>query len=102
MNNHSGVFLSVFSHLPDALAADILPAEGDQISERTAENTGRLKFLQNNPVVLHIDFQFVPLGNVQGTAQFDGQHNSSQFIHFPDDACRFHKFHCFSLQTIHL
>ena len=88
MMDHSGFFiriLSVFSHFPDALVADILPAEGDQIPEGTAEDTGRLKFLQNDPVIFHVNFQFVPFGNIQRTAQFDGQHDSAQFVHFPDN-----------------
>ena len=86
---HSGAFFIglVFSHFPDTFAADILSAEGDQITERTAEYACRLKLLQNDPVVLHVNFQFIPFRNVQCAAQFDGQNDSSQFIHFPDNAC---------------
>ena len=66
MLTHSGVSVYlILSHFPDTFAADILPAEGDQIPERTAENTGRLKFLQNDPVIFHVDFQLIPFGDVQ-------------------------------------
>ena len=82
---HSGGFVSVFSHFPDALAADIFSAEGNQIPEGTAEHAGRFKLLQNDAVILHVNFQFIPFGNVQCTAQFDWQNDSSQFVHFPDN-----------------
>ena len=76
---HSGAFFIylIFSHFPDTFAANILPAEGNQIPERTAEHAGRLKLLQNDPVIFHIDLQFVPLRNIQRTAQLDGQHDSA-------------------------
>ena len=61
-----------------------------QVPEGAAEYTGRFKFLQNNPVVFHIDFQFIPLRDIQSAAQFNGQNNSAKFIHFSDNACRFH------------
>ena len=87
MIDHSGVFVLVFSHFADALAADILAAEGNQIPEGAAKYAGWFKLLEDNPVIFHINFQFVPFGNVQGAAKLDGQDDSSQFIHFPDDAC---------------
>ena len=86
---HSGAFFIglIFSHFPDTFAADILAAEGNQIPERAAEYAGGFKLLQNDTVVFHINFQFVPFGDIQGTSQFDGQNDSSQFIYFSNDTC---------------
>ena len=84
-------FFLVFIHFTDAFTAHILAAEGNQIPEGTAEHAGRFKLLQNDPVVFHVDFQFVPFGNIQGTAQLNRQDNSAQFIHFPDNSGRLHK-----------
>ena len=77
----------IFSHFPDTFAADILAAEGNQIPERSAEHAGRFKLLQDDAVIFHIDFQLVPFGDIQGTSQFDGQNDSSQFIYFSNDTC---------------
>ena len=74
-------------HVPDAFLTNILPVIRDQTVGRTAENTGGFKLLQNDPVIFHIDFQFIPLGDVQCAAQLDGQNDSSQLVHFPNDTC---------------
>ena len=96
-------FFLVFIHFTDAFTAHILAAEGNQIPEGAAEHACRFKFLQNDPVVFHIDFQFVPFRDIQGTAQFNGQNNSAKLIHFSDNASRFHSSTPpFLLQTNHL
>jgi hypothetical protein len=83
-------FFSVFRHFVDAVLAHILPAVGNQTPGRATENTGRLKLLQDDPVILHVDFQFVPLFNIQGTAKLDGQNNSAKIINLSDDSGGFH------------
>ena len=87
--HHSGSF-SIFRHVFNAFLADVLLPVGDQSSGRTAENARRLEFLQDNAVTLHVDFQLVPLRDVQCAAQFNRQYDSSQLVHLPDNARRLH------------
>ena len=71
-----GNFL-VFSHFLDAFLTHVFSAVGNQPSGRTTEQACGLKFLQDDAITLHVDFQFIPLLDIQGAAQFDGQDNSS-------------------------
>ena len=80
-------FLSDFRHFPDAVPADVFPVEVHKPSVRCAENAGRLKFAQNNPVPLHEDLQLIPLRNIQRAAQLNGKHDPSQVIHLADNTC---------------
>ena len=79
-------FALVLPHAADALLADVLAAVADQLPGRGAEDAGRLEFLQNDAVALHVDLQLIPLRNVQRPAQFDGQHDAAQLIHLANDA----------------
>ena len=84
------IIKSVFSHFADALAADILLAEGNQTPGGAAENAGRLKLLQHDSVAFHEDFQFIPLGDVQGAADLNGQDNAAQIVNFSNNTSRLH------------
>ena len=75
-----------FCHVTDALLADVLAAIADQLPAGRTEDAGRLEFLQNDSVALHVDLQLIPLRNVQRPAQFDGQHDAAQLIHLANDA----------------
>lgn len=86
----AGISFSLLCHFADALLANIFSAIGNQASGRAAEDAGRLKLLQNDPVILHIDLQFVPFGNIQRTPQFNRQNDSSQIINFTNNTSRFH------------
>ena len=94
MASHPGTFILdsmlVFSHFADAVLADILAAVGDQAAGGSAENTGGLELLQDDPVILHENFQFVALSNIQSPPQFDRQHDSAELIHFTDNTSRLH------------
>ena len=70
-------FFLIFGHFLDAVLADILPAVGNQTPGGTTEHAGRFKLLQDDPVILHVDFQFIPLGNVQRPPEFNGEYDSS-------------------------
>ena len=79
-------FALVLPHVADTLLADVLATVADQITGRCTEDAGRLEFLQNDSVALHVDLQLIPLRNVQRPAQFDGQHDAAQLIHLANDA----------------
>jgi high-affinity K+ transport system ATPase subunit B len=69
---------------------DILPVKDRNIPGRAAENTGRLVFLQHDPVVLHENFQLVPLRDIQCTAQLNGQDDTAQIVNLANDTSRLH------------
>ena len=77
-------------HSANTLAADILAAETDKLFVRGAENTGRLILTQNDLVIFHIDLQFIPLRNIQCTAQFNRKHDPAQIVHLTDDSSCLH------------
>ena len=60
-----------------------------QIPGRCAENTRRFIFFQDYFIIIQINFQFVPYGNIQRTPQFDRQNDSSQLIDLTDNSSRF-------------
>ena len=84
-----GCFL-VFYQLLDAFLADILSAVGNQAPGGSAEEAGRLKFLQNDPVIFHKNLQFIPFFNVQRAAQLNRQNNSAQIINLANNSRRLH------------
>jgi hypothetical protein len=71
--------------ISDALLTDILSPVGYQSPGTGAENAGRLILLENNPIILHVNFQLIPLGNVQGAAKLYRKHDSSQFIYLSNN-----------------
>ena len=72
--------------LTDAVGADILALEVDDILGVITENTGGLILFQHDGRAVHIDLQGVLLRDVQGAAQLDGQHDAAQLVHLPYDA----------------
>ena len=83
-------FLDV-THVADTALANILTLVGNQILGRGAENTRRFILLEHNAIALHKDFQFVPLSDIQRSAQLYGDYDPPKFINFANDACRLHK-----------
>lgn len=47
-----------------------------------AEDTSRLVFLKHNTLAVYIDLQSIILANTKGTAQFDWNNNTTQFVDF--------------------
>ena len=72
-------------HMPDALQAHISATIANQIPGSRAENTRRLVFLQHHFIIIQVNLQFIPNGNIQCAAQFNGQNNPAQFIYFSDN-----------------
>ena len=85
--------LLIFSDLPelaDAIFADILPVEGGHVPGGAAENAGGLVLLQHDPVIFHEDLQLIPLGDIQDTAQLNGQNDPAQIVDLANDTSRLH------------
>ena len=80
----------------DAVLADVLSAEGDNVLRFVTEDAGGLILFQHNGGAVHIDFQAVLLCNIQGASQFYRKYNAAQFIYFPNDTGRFHEILPFS------
>ena len=83
-------FLSIFGHFADTILANILSAVGDQTPGGPAEDTCRFEFLQDDPVILHVNFQLIPLRDIQRAAQLNGQNNSAELIYFSNNASGLH------------
>ena len=79
----------------DALRADVLAVEHDDVFGVITEDTGGLILPQNNGRTIHIDLKGIFLRNVQGAAQLDGQHDTAQLINFPHNTGRFQFDHPF-------
>ena len=77
--------------MPDAGLANILAFKRNQTLRRCAEDAGRFQLLQNDPVIFHENFQFIPLSDIQHSPQLDGKNDSSELINLANDACRLHK-----------
>ena len=45
---------------------------------------------QDDPISIQADLHRIPLLNIQASAQFNGQNDPSQLIHFSNDTCCFH------------
>ena len=78
---------SIISHFLDTFLADVLSTVSNQTAGRSAEETGRFKFLQNDSIVLHKNFQLIPLSNVERPPQFNRQYNSAQLVYLTNDTC---------------
>ena len=59
------------SDTADTLLTNILAPVGNQTSGACAEHTGGLILLENNPIILHINLQLIPLCDVQSPAKFN-------------------------------
>ena len=74
----------------DAIGTYVFALEIYDILGVVAEDTGRLIFFQDDRSAVHINLQRILLSNVQCAAQFDGEHDTAQFIYFSYDTRRFH------------
>ena len=57
----------------------------NQIPYTGAENTRWLILFQNHFIIIQIDLQLIPLGNIQGAPKLYRKHNSPQFINFTNN-----------------
>ena len=74
----------------EAIGADVLAAEVDDILGIIAENTGGLVLFQDDGGSIYIDLQRVLFGDIQSTPELDGENDSAEFIDLSDNAGRFH------------
>ena len=51
--------------------------------------------LQNDPVAIYKNLQFIPLSNVKIAPKLNGENDSSQFIYFADHTGCLHMHHSF-------
>lgn len=79
----------------DALRADVLAVEHDDVLGVVAEDTGGLILPQNDGRTIHVDLKGVFLRDVQGAAQLDRQHDTAQLIDLPHNTGRFQFDHPF-------
>jgi hypothetical protein len=79
----------------DALWADVLAVEHDDVLGIVAEDTGGLILPQNDGRTIHVDLKGIFLRDVQGAAQLDGKHDTAQLINFPHNTGRFQFDHPF-------
>ena len=70
--------------------AYILAMVLEQTVGRTTENAGGFELLKNDPVVIQVDLQLIPLRDIQGSPQFDWKNDPAQLVHLADDSCCFH------------
>ena len=73
-----------------AAGADVLPMEDGDAVGLIAEDAGGLILLQHDGLAVHVNLQTVLLCNVQGAAEFNGEHDASQLVHLTHDTGRFH------------
>ena len=74
----------------EAFRADIFVFEDRDVLGDVAENAAGFVLFENNRRAFHIDFQCVPLSDIQRAAHFDGQYDPAQLVHFSHDPGRFH------------
>ena len=71
-------------------AANILAFVMDDVLCVAAENAGGLVLFQHDLISIHIDFQGILYLDIHGAAQFNGQHNTAQFINLANNTGRLH------------
>ena len=86
----------------DALGADILAVEGNNILGAVTEDTGRLIFLHDDIGAIDVNLETVALCDVKRTTKLDGEDDASQLVDFTYDTGRFHKFHPFPADQVFL
>ena len=86
----------------DALGADILTVESNDILGAVTEDTSGLIFFHHNAGAVDIDLETVALCDVKRTTKLDGEDNASQLVNFTYDTGRFHKFHPFPADQVFL
>lgn len=85
-------FLQIVLHFFDAFGTNVLALEILNIFGLSAKDASRFILFQDDVGSLHKYFQGVPFSDAHGSSQFDGDDDSSKFIHLSYDACGFHSF----------
>ena len=86
----------------DALGADILTVESNDILGAVTEDTSGLIFFHHNAGAVDINLETVALCDVKRTTKLDGEDDASQLVDFTYDTGRFHKFHPFPADQVFL
>lgn len=73
-----------------AVGADILALEVDDILSIGAEDAGRFVLFQDDGIALSINFDGISFGDVQGPAELDRDDQSSEVVKLSNDTSRFH------------
>ena len=102
-----GVFLTLrrfagaasAGELLDAVEADVFALEVDHVLGVIAEDAGGLILFQNNGGAVHIDFQRIFFGDIQGAAQLNGKNDPAKLVDFAHDSSRFHVTHSLFMMT---
>ena len=99
-----GFLLLIYAGLErlDALGADILSVEGDDVLGAVTEDTGRLIFLHHDIRAVDIDLETITLCDVKSTTKLNGEDNAPQLVDFTHDTGRFHSFHPFPVDQVSL
>ena len=76
----------LLSQLFDAIAADLLASEDDNVVCVSAENAGGLILLEDYAVSVNEDLPAFSGGESEGSSGFNGEHKSAQFVDFSYDS----------------
>ena len=82
-------------------SADVLAVEVDYIVRVAAEDAGGEILGEHDVGTVNVDLKGIPLSDVQGPAQLDGEHDPAQFVHLPHDTGCFHDSFSFLVQSCH-
>ena len=74
----------MFLELIEAICADTLAVEEDDVVRVIAENACRVIFLQNDAVIVGKDLNSILDLDIHGFSDLDRENDSAQFIHFSD------------------
>lgn len=83
-----------------AVGADILALEVDDILSIGAEDAGRLVLFQDNGIALSINLDGISFGDVQGPAELNRDDQSSEVVKLSNDTSRFHDIIPFQVSKI--
>ena len=70
----------------DAVGADVLAAEVDDVAGIIAEDASGLILLQDNGVPLYVDLHGVLLSDVQGPPELYREHDAAELVDLSNDA----------------
>ena len=82
--------LQLFLDLIQAICADALAVEEDDVIGVVTENAGGVIFLKNDAIVIGEDLDGILHLNVHGFADLDGEHDSAELVNFSDHSGGFH------------
>lgn len=86
-------FILYFIHILNTFHADISAPVGYQSAGGSAENAGGFIFFQDHFVIIQVDLQFIPFGDIQSSAKLDWKNDPAQLIYFTNNSGRFHVIH---------